>query len=163
MKKKEKSGEAARLRTRHARLVAELAACGPELTAEIVVAAAEADPTSALYEAICSETPTEAVRARRLALAREVIRTVTVVVTGGGDVAPKRHYVHVERETGEGTYVVRSRALSDEDACAALAEEGLSGLRSWLRRYDDVPGLEAAARAVAKALASVAPASRRAA
>lgn len=157
------SGEAARLRTRHARLVAELTALGPELTAEMVVAAAESDPSSALYEMICSESADEAIHARRLDLARDVIRTVTVVVSGGGDPVPKRHYVHVERETGRGSYIVRERALTDADACASLTDEGRSGLRAWLRRYDDVPGLEAEARAVARALATSATAGRRAA
>ncbi len=152
--KNRKVTDEVRSQTEKMRLRAEIEALEPDVTPERLVEFALANPKSLLHKKICSESTSDAVYQRRLELARGLIRTIYVIVEGGENTPPKRHYVHIQQDSGNGFYMVRQRVLSDTDACAQLVEEARGALQAWLRRYDDVDGIEPLIPYVTKAISA---------
>lgn len=104
------------------------------LTAAAVVEFAAAHPRSALHG--CFEWDDSiAARRQREATARQVIRSLRVVVTKGKVAEPRRVYV-VVREIQKGYVPIVS--IKSESAHAALMREAAKQLAAWTRRYEEL-------------------------
>lgn len=109
----------------------ELAATG-EVTAERVLQDAQ-DPSSVLHSHFTWDD-NEAARKCRLDEARQLVRSVAVVIKNGGVEAATRafHVVHLE---GNKQYVPSSTVFSREELASQVVEKARQELESWRKRY----------------------------
>lgn len=94
----------------------------------------------------------EAAHQWRVEQARDLIRSVCVVVEEAGDVAsPVRAFVHVTAD--DGPYVGMVEAMSDATMRKLIIERALDEVRSWRQRHKELNELAAIFAAVDRVVA----------
>ena len=110
--------------------------------AEAIVKAAR-NPKSPLHPYIFGESIQEAVAARRLSLARHLLRSIAVVYGGGQQTT--RAFVSLRADQGEangGGYRTIQHVLESQTLRGILVKEALEAAERWQRRYGHLRELE---------------------
>lgn len=80
--------------------------------------------------------------------ARDIIRSLTVVVEQAPRTGPVRAMVNVRHPEGGSSYTPMARAMSDADMRQQLLGRALDELKSWKRRYAELQELAKIFRAI---------------
>lgn len=126
--------------------------CGGVASPEAIVDAARRRG-SALHDYIFQLSDDEAVQQHRLDQATYLVRHVVQVVVdeASGEEVQVRPFVHVEEERAAGYRAAAS--LADADYHTMRLERALNELRSFVRRFADLPETEMVTRMIRKVLA----------